>query len=139
MNPATQIEGQKLLIEFYQALDEARFEDAAKRFAATGEWHRKGEVLVGPDKVAAAYDGRDPNLRTRHVLTNVLIDEIEAGLRFSVYLTVYSGQADSDDTPVVPGPAMVLTSHGELTRSGNTLKIARKETVRQFLVRPAGK
>lgn len=136
MTAAMQIEGLKLLTEFYQALDEGRFAEAAGRFAASGEWHRKGEVLVGPEQVERAYEGRDPALRTRHVLSNIVIDEHPGGLRFRLYITLYAGRAEAEEVPTVPGPAMILTSDGQLARSGGLLKIAGKRTVRQFVVQP---
>ncbi|GGF82619.1 MULTISPECIES: nuclear transport factor 2 family protein [Mameliella] len=138
MTQAMQLEAQKLLTEVYQAIDEGRYSDAAKRFAASGEWHRKGEVLVGPKQVETAYEGRSPTLRTRHILSNILIDETLDGARFNLCITLYAGQSETDEVPTVPGPAMVLTSHGQLTRSGGLLKIAQKHTVRQFVVQSAG-
>ncbi|WP_319825900.1 nuclear transport factor 2 family protein [Thalassovita sp.] len=134
MTLSRQSEGRKLLIEFYKAIDEYRFADAARRFASAGEWHRKGEVLIGPDEVERAYEGRNAQLRTRHILSNILIDETPDGLRFHLCITLYAGNAGADETPTVSGPAMVLTSDGQLTRSGGLLKIARKRTVRQFVV-----
>ncbi|WP_458793000.1 nuclear transport factor 2 family protein [Yoonia sp. MH D7] len=134
MTTDTIIAGQQLLLAFYQSLDEVRFADAAAAFASDGEWHRKGEVLTGPKQVEAAYDDRDPDLRTRHVISNVVLVKTEAGQDFSVYITLYSGTTPSGDVPTVPGPAMVLTSNGSLIQQDDRWQIQQKKTVRQFAI-----
>ena len=129
--------GQHLLLSFYKALDEARFSDAATAFATNGEWHRKGEVLRGPDQVARAFDGRDPDLRTRHVVSNILLNPSEGGQEFSLYITLFATNASSDAVPTISGPAMVLTSNGTLINQAGHWKIRTKQTTRQFRIKPA--
>lgn len=137
MNTGCQIAGQKLLTKFYMAIDEGRFYDAAACFHERGEWHRKGEVLTGPAEVAVAYDGRDASLRTRHVLSNMLLEENEQGMSFSLCITLFAGHAVEGEVPVVQGPSMVLTSEGLLVRDGGVWKIQNKRTDRQFIVKPS--
>ncbi|WP_417597352.1 nuclear transport factor 2 family protein [Pararhodobacter oceanensis] len=136
MNDADFIAGQQLILGFYQAVDEARFSDAAKAFSDHGEWHRKGEVLTGPAEVEAAYFGRATDLHTRHVITNFLLSDSAEGQDFSVYITLYAGKAAEGETPSVSGPSMVLTSHGSLIQQEGVWKFAHKSTQRQFLIQP---
>lgn len=129
--------GQHLLMSFYQALDEARFADAATAFATNGAWYRKGEVLRGPDQVARAYEGRNPDLRTRHVVSNVLLTPSDEGQEFSVYITLFAGNASASAVPTIRGPAMILTSNGTLISQAGQWKIQTKRTTRQFGIEPA--
>lgn len=136
MNIDDEFAGRRLLTSFYIAIDEGRFEDAAKFFLENGEWHRKNQVLSGPKAIAAAYDGRDETQRTRHVISNISFESNQQGMNFLLYITFFAGQAKAGEIPTIPGPSMMLTSTGLLVRDGGVWKIRYKKTDRQFMIDP---
>ncbi|HEV2572066.1 MAG TPA: nuclear transport factor 2 family protein [Beijerinckiaceae bacterium] len=125
---------QRLLLAFYQAIDEARFKDVASFFAPDGEWHRAGAVVRGPAAVEKIYEGRSTDTRARHIITNLVTtakdDDVAS---FSLCITFYTAPG-GEGVPTVPGPTMVLSSHGDLVRLDGTWRIRRKQTVREFMV-----
>ena len=122
----------RVLVGFYRAIDEARFSDAAIYFAEDAEWHRRGVILKGRKAVEDAYKDRGPEVRTRHLLSNLMIDVRPEGTAlFSLNITFYMGVSSPDNVPTVSGPSTVLYSFGELRRDSDW-RIARKETRREF-------
>lgn len=138
MTEVLSIAASNFLLGFYQALDEGRFDDVAASFAECGEWHRQDKTLVGPAEVKAAFDGRSPTLRVRHVVSNLIIDQQQDGARFNLYITLYSGQGETGSVPAITGPSMVLESGGKLVRKGESWKVQSKKTNRLFIVDPSG-
>ncbi|MDH7795302.1 MULTISPECIES: nuclear transport factor 2 family protein [unclassified Beijerinckia] len=134
---ATEWDCQKLLLAFYQAIDEARFKDVAGFFAPDGEWHRAGAVVRGPAAVERIYEGRSTDTRARHIITNLVTTAKGVDTAsFSLCITFYTGPGGKT-APTISGPSMVLSSHGELVRIDGNWRIRRKETIREFMVAPA--
>lgn len=128
---------QKLLLAFYQAIDDARFHDVAAFFAPEGEWHRAGAVVRGPAAVERIYEGRTTTTRARHVITNVVTTATGPdSASFSLCITFYTGPGGKEPAKV-SGPTMVLSSHGALVRLDGEWRIQRKETIREFMVAAA--
>ena len=125
------------ILAFYQAIDEARFADVADFFTADGEWLRRGSVVRGPAAIEKTYEGRSSDVRARHIVTNIMTQaKADDVVSFSLCIVFYTATA-ANGVPTVPGPTMVLSSHGELSRSEGRWRIRRKETVREFMVAPA--
>ena len=128
----------RLLLSFYQALDEGRYAEVASYFAPEGEWHRGGSVLRGPAAVERVYEGRSHDTRSRHIVTNLLTTSRDADhVTFSLCITYYAGPG-GPAAPTVPGPLMVLSSHGELVRQSGQWCISRKQTIREFMMGATG-
>jgi len=134
---AAEWECQRTLLAFYEAIDRARYADVAAFFTPDGEWLRRGSVVRGRAAIEKTYEGRSADVRARHIVTNILTRQKAPGIvSFSLCITFYTGTA-ATDVPTIPGPSMVLSSHGELALVGGRWLIHRKETVREFMVEPA--
>ena len=101
-----QLEGERLLLNergveraimaFYHALDASDFEHLIHAVAPDGVWYRQGKELRSRDMVREAMNARAPGTRTRHLVTNLLIDSVtadKAEARF--YMTVFRSDGDS--------------------------------------------
>lgn len=98
---------ERAIVKLWAALDSADFEGVANSFADDGVWHRQGKQLAGPAGVRNAMAERPKSSRTRHLITNTLveaIDENTAEMQF--YLTVYQHSAEPADAPP-PAPMNV--------------------------------
>ncbi len=102
---AAQVQGERLLLierdieraiaAFYHALDSSDFEHLSNAMAPDGVWHRQGKELRGPGMVREAMKVREPGARTRHLVTNLLIDqatETTAAVRF--YMIAFRTDGD---------------------------------------------
>lgn len=128
----------RTLLAFYEAIDRARYADVASFFTTDGEWLRRGSVVRGRAAIEKTYEGRSADVRARHIVTNIVTQQkADDVVSFSLCITFYTGTATTD-VPTIPGPSMVLSSHGELARIDGRWLIHRKETIREFMVAPAG-
>ncbi len=91
---------ERTILKMWAALDANDFDGVAASFADDGVWHRQGKQLVGPPGVSAALAERPKTARTRHVVTNVLVDAVdESRAEMQYYLTVYQHTAETADAP----------------------------------------
>ncbi len=96
---------ERVIVKLWSALDSADFEGVANSFADDGVWHRQGKQLAGPAGVRAAMTERPKSARTRHLITNALVDAVdENNAEMQFYLTVYHHTAEPADAPP-PAPA----------------------------------
>lgn len=101
---------ERAIVELWAALDSNDYDDVANSFTDDGVWHRQGKQLAGPAGVRAAMAERPKSARTRHLITNALVnavDENNATIQF--YLTVYHHTADPADAPPPAPMNMPLT------------------------------
>ena len=109
-----QLVAAQLVARFYRALDHGTPADVAAVFAPDGEWLRLGERLVGPRAVTEALDKRVPGRRSRHLVSNLLVDaEGEDRIVASYAVTVYAGLAGAGDTV----PSAVIDTRDLLMRN----------------------
>ncbi len=98
---------ERAIVKLWAALDSKDYEGVATSFADDGVWHRQGKQLAGPAGVRAAMAERPKSARTRHVISNALVDAVDdnnAAMQF--YLTVYQHTAEPADAPP-PAPMNV--------------------------------
>src|SRR5882724_12776568 len=63
-----------LLHRLFFNLDEQRYSQVAELFAPDGVWHRQGEQLQGRDAVRQALEQRPAGLKTRHLVSNTIVE-----------------------------------------------------------------
>ena len=98
---------ERAIVKLWAALDSADFEGVASGFAEDGVWHRQGKQLVGPAGVRAAMADRPKSARTRHLITNALVEAVDdTNAEIQFYLTVYHHTAEPADAPP-PAPMNV--------------------------------
>jgi hypothetical protein len=102
-------EVERAIMAFYHALDSSDFAYLEAILTPDGVWHRQGKALKGAAMIRQAMKERDPGARTRHLVTNLLIDkatESEAEARY--YMTAF--RADGD--PARPKPDKIELPRG---------------------------
>lgn len=125
----------RTLIGMLAALDSNQFETVATSFADDGVWHRQGKQLKGPPMVREAMAERNKGARTRHVVTNFMVNvtsETEAEVNF--YMTVFSHLGEADAPPPAPMnvPNTVGLSRATLRRVGGQWKITEMKSAATF-------
>ena len=135
--PTREIEADvtRLLIGFFNDFDEGRVAPMARRFAADGEWIRRGKTWVGPDGITRAVMERSPTLRVRHVVTNILVTpEGREEATFMLYLTAYMHDDGSPASPPIKieRPAMFLVVEGSARATTEGWRIGRMAMNREF-------
>ncbi|MFM0045590.1 nuclear transport factor 2 family protein [Paraburkholderia sediminicola] len=89
-----------LLNRFFVYLDDRKYDELIRLFAANGVWHRQGVTLEGPAKILDALQARPADLTTRHLLTNVVpVVESADSVQAVMYITVFA-----DNGPQQPSP-----------------------------------
>jgi ketosteroid isomerase-like protein len=85
LNETTQV-----LSAFFHALDLRRYDRMLDLFTEDCRWLRQGQWLQGKPAVLAALEARDPQLETRHVMTNAYVSAMEGGtVELEAYQTAY--------------------------------------------------
>jgi hypothetical protein len=117
---------ERTVVALWAALDAGKFDDVASKFAEDGIWHRQGKQLRGPAQVHAAMAERHPGTRTRHLLTNVLVNfDDPNNAEMSCYMCVFHHQGEADALPPAPMnlPITVTETKTRLKRVGSAWKI----------------
>lgn len=129
---AGQLQGEQLLLAergveraimaMYHALDSYDFAYLETILTPDGVWHRQGKALKGPAMVRQAMQEREPGARTRHLVSNLLIDKLtenEAEARY--YMTAFRSDGDAarpkPDQVALPRAIALYTV--KLARSGD--------------------
>ena len=118
----------RLVISFYNLLDEKRYAELADLFAPDGAWVRLGRALVGPNAIVEAMRERE-NWLTAHVVTNIRIEVIDADhAETTQYITLYrhEGWNEKDGPAPMILPLAVLRHRDKLVRQGSEWKFQRK-------------
>ena len=128
---------QQTLTRFINLLDARRYRDLAALFAPEGTWFQGGKPLRGPAAILAALESRPeaPSLVTQHVVTNIVIDIVDADHADAMtYLTVYrhDGAVAAGAPAPLAGPYMVGVSANKLVRGPGGWLIVEKRTIRNF-------
>jgi len=100
---AIEREAEKVLLRFFHHLDADEFEALAALMAEDGVWHRQGKLLRGPGMVLEAMAARPKGRRTRHLITNLVLDAVdERHVQAIYYLTAfrYDGATPGEPAPI---------------------------------------
>lgn len=112
----------------YELVDEIFSEDALLD---------AGGPLQGRDKIRRGMERRNPKLRSRHILTNIFIDVIDAEhARGTSYLSLYRhiGDESLEDKPIeFAGPAAVGEYQDEFVKTAGGWRIASRVLHMQFI------
>lgn len=126
MNNVAQI--QRVVVGFFVALDSFDVDRAISFFTDDIEWIRESGVLRGHEAARCALLMRSPQRRTRHLVTNVDIeqhDQTSAQARCDIL--VYQGVAVENSHPVlIKGPEVLLSNVDYLVLQQSQWKIHRK-------------
>jgi hypothetical protein len=99
-----------------------------------------GGPLDGRDRIRRGMERRNPKLRSRHVLTNIFVDVLDATHALGTsYLSLYRhiGDESLEDKPIeFVGPAAVGEYEDEFVQTAEGWRIARRVLHMQF-IRPA--
>ncbi len=127
---------ERAIVKLWAALDSADYDGVANSFTDDGVWHRQGKQLAGSAGVRAAMAERPKSARTRHVITNALVnavDENNAEMQF--YLTVYQHTAEPADAPPpapMNVPLTVALSNASLRKTASGWKIRELKSADTF-------
>jgi hypothetical protein len=100
---AIEREAERVLLRFFHHLDGDEFEALAGLMAEDGVWHRQGKLLRGPGMVREAMAARPKGRRTRHLVTNLILDVVdERHVQAIYYLTAfgYNGATPGEPAPM---------------------------------------
>ncbi len=118
----------QLCTRFYHHLDRREYDRVAALMAETGVWMRQGAPLTGPAEVTAALRQRSASLTSRHLLSNVAVDILDArSARVAYELSIYLRDGD--------GPARhsaVMTGEDRLDHDGEAWRIRLKRADKLF-------
>lgn len=96
-------EVERAIMAFYHALDSSDFLYLENALTPDGEWHRQGKVLKGAAMIRQAMKEREPGARTRHLVTNLLIDSATETMATARYYMI-AFRADGDPGRPTPDP-----------------------------------
>ena len=95
---------------FFMHLDNQEFDRLADLLAPDGVWHRAGKELRGRAMLLAAMDARGATRRTRHLITNLIVDAIDADHAEAVFYS--TAFVCTDAAPDVIAPMELPSSIG---------------------------
>ena len=109
---------------FYHHLDRREYTDLASLVAENGVWMRQGKAVTGPNAVVSALAAASPDRKTRHMLSNVVVNLLDSGraARVAYELAIFVQEGES--------PAKhsgIFTGEDRLEHDGVTWRITRKE------------
>jgi len=100
-----------LSIAYARAIDFRDYDDFVTLFTADGVLDL-GTAMHGHDAIRSAIARRPDNLRSRHVLSNIFIDVIDADhARGIAYLTLYRGRHEGPLTDPVDSALPAAVGH----------------------------
>lgn len=92
-----------VLFAFAWGLDSSDAEAAANAFCEDGVWEREGRSLQGRDRIRESVAARPAGLLTRHMLTNTVINVVDAdNAEGRSYYLVFRHTAPDDDAEKRP-------------------------------------
>ena len=128
-------ECQKLSIAYANYLDLKRYEEFAELFGDSGEL-AVGGLLKGRREILKSMANRSDKLRSRHVLTNILIDVVDEKHATGItYLSLYRhiGPESLGDQPIGPfGPAAVGHYSDSFTLTDEGWRFSRRDLAFAF-------
>ncbi|NYT25227.1 nuclear transport factor 2 family protein [Alcaligenaceae bacterium] len=104
---------------FFRHLDERDYDALVSLLAPDAVWHRQGKQLRGPAEALQALRQRSPNMRIAHIITNLVVDHIDAGrCTMRGYMLVVRHETDQalDGPAPLDGIESIRTIHVALKR-----------------------
>lgn len=129
----------RLCAAFVQHLDARRYAQVLDLFTEDGVLDRLGTVYAGRTALAEFLVARPASLRTRHLSTSIVIDQLAADeARGCSYVLFFQGTeeaADGDAPPRLAGPPTVVEYHDRFVRTPQGWRIRERRIRLSF--RPA--
>jgi hypothetical protein len=144
------------LVRFFHFLDTRQYERMLDLMTPDAYWLRQGRPLVGRKQAMQVLMSRDPGMRVRHAVSNLVCGEpgladdtawhahaastaSGAGLEAvhaSLYLTAYRFDDASGEVPRpwrIRGPHKLSVVHSRLVRTGDGWRIAAQLMLPEFV------
>jgi ketosteroid isomerase-like protein len=106
MNPeerrAVEIDVARIVPRFFLHLDNQAFDRLAELMAPDGTWYRAGKELRGRAALLQAMDARGATRRTRHLISNLIVDAIDADHAEAVFYSTAFVHADTAGDAIAP-------------------------------------
>jgi hypothetical protein len=124
----------RLNSEYSLYVDTGRVNDFLDLFMTDGSWVLAGlPPMQGREQMNGYFAERDPKTRSRHVVSNVLIDVVDdRTARGSSYATVYRHVGDERTAPM-NGPIGVAVYTDEFRLTDKGWKFQRREAAMAFV------
>ena len=130
MNPdqrrAVEIDVGRIVPCFFMHLDNQEFDSLADLMAPDGVWHRAGKELRGRAMLLAAMDARGATRRTRHLITNLIVDAIDGDHAEAVFYSTAFVHTDAAPDVIAPMelPSSIGTYRATFVRMPDGWRIA---------------
>ena len=108
---AIEHDAERTIVRFFHYLDTRAYEKLAGLMAPEGVWNRQGKALKGRDMVLAAMHARPKGFTTQHLVTNLVVDVVDADhAEANYYLTVFAHQLAEGGQLPAPMEAPLLAA-----------------------------
>lgn len=111
---------------FYLHLDNQAYESLADLMMPDGVWYRGGKELRGRAMLLEALDGRGTGRRSRHLITNMIVDVTVADRAEAMFYStafVHVGESQEGVAPMQL-PSSIGAYRGEFARTPQGWRIA---------------
>lgn len=110
----------------FQHMDDGRTADAAALFLPDGVWVKRGESIRGREAVQESMESRGSNVATRHVITNMVVDPADDGMKARFYVTTYADEAWSGGPGALTIPLLILVCEDRLVETAEGWRFAER-------------
>jgi ketosteroid isomerase-like protein len=130
MNPeerrAVEIDVARIVPQFFMHLDNQAFDRLADLMAPDGTWYRAGKELRGRAMLLQAMDARGTTRRTRHLISNIIVDAVDADHAEAVFYSTAFVHTDTAADAIAPMelPSSIGTYRATFIRMPDGWRIA---------------
>jgi hypothetical protein len=142
MNPeerrAIEADVARIVPRFFLHLDSQEFTRLADLMAPDGAWHRAGKELRGRAMLLEAMDARGTTRKTRHLISNLVVDAIDADHAEAIFYStafVHTGTA-ADAIAPMELPSSIGTYRANFIRTVDGWRIAALKSQMAFRRQP---
>jgi ketosteroid isomerase-like protein len=123
---AVEIDVARIVPRFFMHLDNQAFDRLADLMAPDGAWNRAGKELRGRAMLLQAMDARGPTRRTRHLISNLIVDAIDADHAEAVFYSTAFVHTDTSADAIAPMelPSSIGTYRATFIRMQDGWRIA---------------
>ena len=128
------LECSQVLHEFFQCLDDRRYDEMMAFFSPGGRWYRQGHWLEDAAAIRLALDSRPASQATCHVMSNAHVSaRTDDAVTVEAYMTAYRHDAATAGVlPMLRGPFRINQVTTVFRRDGARLRIAEQRMVPRF-------